>query len=148
MDFLFTCFEQYRGAQQLLALENPLPLPAYERILKAAHSFNLLDARKAISVTERQRYILRIRTLDQSSGRSILPLTVKPSASRCATKISKRRLCLRKLFWSVEIGTEELPPKALRSLAESFAANFTAELDNAGLAHGTVQSFLLRVVWR
>ncbi|GHK96764.1 hypothetical protein ECZU23_41310 [Escherichia coli] len=41
----------------------------------------------------------------------------------------------------VEIGTEELPPKALRSLAESFAANFTAELDNAGLAHGAVQWF-------
>ncbi len=41
----------------------------------------------------------------------------------------------------VEIGTEELPPKALRSLAASFAANFTAELDNAGLAHGTVQWF-------
>ncbi|MFL4452992.1 glycine--tRNA ligase subunit beta [Serratia marcescens] len=38
----------------------------------------------------------------------------------------------------VEIGTEELPPKALRSLAESFAANFTAELDNAGLEHGEV----------
>ena len=47
----------------LLELEKPLPLPAYERILKAAHCFNLLDARKAISVTERQRYILRIRTL-------------------------------------------------------------------------------------
>ena len=41
----------------------------------------------------------------------------------------------------VEIGTEELPPKALRSLAESFAANFTAELDNAGLAHGNVEWF-------
>jgi len=41
----------------------------------------------------------------------------------------------------VEIGTEELPPKALRSLAESFAANFTAELDNAGLAHGAVEWF-------
>lgn len=38
----------------------------------------------------------------------------------------------------VEIGTEELPPKALRSLAESFAANFTAELDNANLSHGEV----------
>ncbi|VEA74432.1 glycine-tRNA synthetase subunit alpha [Salmonella enterica subsp. arizonae] len=37
VDFLFTCFEQYeKEAQQLLALENPLPLPAYERILKAA----------------------------------------------------------------------------------------------------------------
>ena len=41
----------------------------------------------------------------------------------------------------VEIGTEELPPKALRSLAEAFAANFTAELDAAGLAHGDVQWF-------
>lgn len=38
----------------------------------------------------------------------------------------------------VEIGTEELPPKALRNLAESFAAHVTAELDNAGLAHGEV----------
>ena len=44
----------------------PLPLPAYERILKAAHSFNMLDARHAISVTERQRYILRIRTLSKA----------------------------------------------------------------------------------
>ncbi|HEI9905081.1 TPA: glycine--tRNA ligase subunit beta [Serratia marcescens] len=41
----------------------------------------------------------------------------------------------------VEIGTEELPPKALRSLAESFAANFTAELDNAGLEHSDVSWF-------
>ncbi|SQI33896.1 Glycine--tRNA ligase beta subunit [Leminorella richardii] len=41
----------------------------------------------------------------------------------------------------VEIGTEELPPKALRSLAESFAANFTAELDAASLAHGAVEWF-------
>ncbi|WP_159566117.1 glycine--tRNA ligase subunit beta [Budvicia diplopodorum] len=41
----------------------------------------------------------------------------------------------------VEIGTEELPPKALRSLAESFAANFTTELDNANLVHGDVEWF-------
>lgn len=39
----------------------------------------------------------------------------------------------------VEIGTEELPPKALRSLAEAFAAQVTAELDSAGLAHGEVR---------
>ncbi|MCS5945536.1 glycine--tRNA ligase subunit alpha [Klebsiella variicola subsp. variicola] len=74
VDFLvFSCFEQYeKEAQQLLALETPLPLPAYERILKAAHSFNLLDARKAISVTERQRYILRIRTLTKAVAGSVL----------------------------------------------------------------------------
>ena len=40
-----------------------LPLPAYEMMVKASHTFNLLDARRAISVTERQRYILRVRTL-------------------------------------------------------------------------------------
>lgn len=63
VDFLFSCFEQYiKEAQYLLTLEKPLPLPAYELILKAAHSFNLLDARKAISVTERQYYILRMRS--------------------------------------------------------------------------------------
>lgn len=44
-------------------LENDLSLPAYEQLLKSSHTFNLLDARKAISVTERQQYILRIRTL-------------------------------------------------------------------------------------
>ncbi len=44
-------------------LEAGLPLPAYEQVLKASHTFNLLDARHAISVTERQRYILRVRTL-------------------------------------------------------------------------------------
>ncbi len=43
-----------------------LPLPAYEQVCKASHSFNLLDARRAISVTERQRYILRVRTLSRA----------------------------------------------------------------------------------
>ena len=43
-----------------------LPLPAYEQVLKASHTFNLLDARHAISVTERQRFILRMRTLSRA----------------------------------------------------------------------------------
>lgn len=65
--FLLTYFEQCEKAcKALLELETPLPLPAYERILNAGHAFNLLDARKAISVTERQRYILRIRNLTKS----------------------------------------------------------------------------------
>ena len=46
-------------------LEAGLPLPAYEMVLRASHSFNLLDARKAISVTERQRYILRVRSMSR-----------------------------------------------------------------------------------
>ena len=47
-------------------IENKLALPAYEQVLKASHYFNLLDARNAISVTERQRFILRVRTLARS----------------------------------------------------------------------------------
>jgi glycyl-tRNA synthetase alpha chain len=48
-------------AEAAKLVEAGLPLPAYEQVLKASHTFNLLDARRAISVTERQRYILRVR---------------------------------------------------------------------------------------
>ena len=59
---LFGLFDQCeQESQKLIALG--LPLPAYEQVMKASHAFNLLDARHAISVTERQRYILRVRTL-------------------------------------------------------------------------------------
>ncbi|CAM4447020.1 MAG: Glycine--tRNA ligase alpha subunit [Legionellaceae bacterium] len=59
---LFSQFDGYEAeSQKLIAAK--LPLPAYEMVLKASHTFNLLDARNAISVTERQRYILRVRAL-------------------------------------------------------------------------------------
>ncbi len=59
---LFTHFDQYEKSSHAL-IEDGLPLPAYEMVLKASHTFNLLDARHAISVTERQNYILRVREL-------------------------------------------------------------------------------------
>ncbi|HPE78782.1 MAG: glycine--tRNA ligase subunit alpha [Chromatiaceae bacterium] len=62
VDFLFTLFDQCEKDSTRL-IEAGLPLPAYEQVLKASHAFNLLDARHAISVTERQRFILRVRTL-------------------------------------------------------------------------------------
>lgn len=55
----FKIFEQ--ECQRLI--NEGLPLPAYEMVLKASHTFNLLDSRRAIAVTERQNYILRIRSL-------------------------------------------------------------------------------------
>ncbi len=61
-DVLFKQFDSYeKDAERLVTLD--LPLVAYEMVLKASHAFNLLDARSAISVTERQRYILRVRKL-------------------------------------------------------------------------------------
>lgn len=59
---LFELFDFYEHEADRLVGVN-LPLPAYEMVLKASHTFNLLDARGAISVTERQRFILRVRTL-------------------------------------------------------------------------------------
>lgn len=61
-DRLFQHFDHYEKESQRL-IEANLPLPAYELVLKASHTFNLLDARNAIAITERQRYILRVRTL-------------------------------------------------------------------------------------
>lgn len=65
VDALFKQFDYYeQEAEKLIALN--LPLPAYEMVMKASHAFNLLDARRAISVTERQRYILRVRQLSRA----------------------------------------------------------------------------------
>jgi glycyl-tRNA synthetase alpha chain len=65
VDALFAQFDQCeKESQKLISVD--LPLPAYEQGMKASHVFNLLDARHAISVTERQRYILRVRALSKA----------------------------------------------------------------------------------
>jgi glycyl-tRNA synthetase alpha chain len=62
VEALFHAFDTHEAEAKKL-VERGLPLPAYDQVCKASHSFNLLDARRAISVTERQRYILRVRTI-------------------------------------------------------------------------------------
>ena len=69
VDFLFTAFAAHEK-QATKLIENQLALPAYEQVLKAAHSFNLLDARGAISVTERAAYMGRIRNLARTVAQS------------------------------------------------------------------------------
>jgi len=71
VDDLFKQFDAAEAQSKLLA-EQELPLPAYDQVLKASHLFNLLDARAAISVTERQRYILRVRTLARDVAQAYL----------------------------------------------------------------------------
>ncbi len=62
VEHLFSLFDHCEQ-EALRLVDINLPLPAYEMVMKASHTFNLLDARHAISVTERQRFILRVRTL-------------------------------------------------------------------------------------
>ncbi len=68
---LFQNFNDYE-AQCAALIAKGLALPAYEQVLKASHCFNLLDARKAISVTERQRFILRVRALSRQVAEAYL----------------------------------------------------------------------------
>jgi glycyl-tRNA synthetase alpha chain len=69
VDALFAQFDQCEKESEKLIAAG-LPLPAYEQVMKASHAFNLLDARHAISVTERQRYILRVRALSKACAQA------------------------------------------------------------------------------
>jgi glycyl-tRNA synthetase alpha chain len=71
VEFLLTAFGAHEKQSKHL-MEQQLALPAYEQLLKAGHSFNLLDARGAISVTERAAYIGRIRNLARAVAQSYL----------------------------------------------------------------------------
>jgi glycyl-tRNA synthetase alpha chain len=72
-DMLFRHFEDAeRECNSLLAFNPPLPLPAYDQVIKASHNFNLLDARGVISVTERQAYIGRVRALAKACAEAWL----------------------------------------------------------------------------
>jgi glycyl-tRNA synthetase alpha chain len=70
-DSLFAWFDSFEVESKRL-IEVGLSLPAYEMVLKTSHTFNLLDARRAISVTERQRYILRVRALARAVAEAYL----------------------------------------------------------------------------
>src|SRR5699024_8857129 len=72
IDTLFTHIDDYEALAQTL-VQVPLALPAYDATLKAAHTFNLLDARNAISVTERATYIGRIRHLSRAVAQAYYP---------------------------------------------------------------------------
>jgi glycyl-tRNA synthetase alpha chain len=97
VDFLLGAFAAHEKQAQYLMTQQ-LALPAYEQVLKAAHSFNLLDARGAISVTERAAYIGRIRNLARSVAQSYLdsrarlgfPLAPKAWADDVLAAIAKK----------------------------------------------------------
>ena len=71
VDALFALFDQAEKDSARL-IEEGLALPAYEQMLTASHTFNLLDARQAISVSERQRFILRVRTMARGIAEAYL----------------------------------------------------------------------------
>ena len=78
VDILTRRFEEYEAeCRELVARE--LPLPAYDQVLKCSHTFNLLDARGAISVTERAAYIGRVRTLARKVAQLYVEKIAQPA---------------------------------------------------------------------
>ena len=96
--FLLQAFGEYEKMSKHL-MEHQLALPAYEQLLKAGHTFNLLDARGAISVTERAAYIGRIRNLARAVAQSYLesrarlgfPMAPKAWADEVVAQIEKKK---------------------------------------------------------
>jgi glycyl-tRNA synthetase alpha chain len=73
VDVLARRFDEHE-AECLVLLERRLPIPAYDQVLKCSHTFNLLDARGAVSVTERAQYIGRVRTLARRTAQLAVEL--------------------------------------------------------------------------
>ena len=71
VEMLTRHFEDYEAECERL-VERGLPLPAYDQVLKCSHTFNLLDSRRAIAVTDRQAYILRMRALAMRVARMLV----------------------------------------------------------------------------
>jgi glycyl-tRNA synthetase len=112
-------FEDYEGEAKTLIAKH-LPLPAYDFVIKASHAFNMLDARGAISVTERTGYITRIRDLarliaiEYTSSREKLNYPLLPKEKQKAAKktpaIKVQRFNPQKRQdFLLEIGSEQLP---------------------------------------
>ena len=137
---LFRHFDEHEANCRTL-LASGLALPAYEQMLRTSHTFNLLDARKAISVTERQRFILRVRELAKAVARSLLrePRGARLPDAQARRRAERERMAKRDFLF--EIGTEELPPKSLFTLAQALADGIAKGLAAAAIAHGEVEWF-------
>ena len=74
LQMLSRLIENFSGKEEAvdLLVKSKLCFPAYEQMVDASHAFNLLDSRKAISVTERQQYILRVRSMAQKVAKTYL----------------------------------------------------------------------------
>jgi glycyl-tRNA synthetase len=136
-----------------LALSNGLVLPAHDYILKCSHTFNILDTRGAVGVTERQALFGRMRDLAHRNSENYLKQRESlgfPWLKKDAKVASQKPLAVNKIAPEkkveakgsqtllIEIGTEELPAGDLTSAIEQLSKSAPALLDELRLEHGDV----------
>ncbi|MCD6508637.1 glycine--tRNA ligase subunit beta [Candidatus Poribacteria bacterium] len=147
---LFSLFETYER-EAMECLKNGLVLPALDYVLKCSHTFNMLDARGAISVTERVGYIARVRNLARRVARAYVDqrqemghpfidrIPVQEPSSPAVKDVKKNKPRTEgEADLLFEIGTEEIPasyiPPALRQMRE-MAERF---LEENRIRHGEI----------
>ncbi|WP_433023452.1 glycine--tRNA ligase [Kribbella sp. CA-294648] len=140
-------FEEY-AAEARRMLDARLPVPAHVYVLRCSHTFNVLDARGAVSTTERAKAFGRMRTLARevaqlwAERRTELehPLGVAelPAAAPAPTEFPTMSGTRQLLF---EIGTEEMPPSEVTKTAAAVKAALTEKLAATRLGHGEVTTY-------
>ena len=147
-------------AEALSALEHNLVLPAYDYILKCSHTFNVLDTRGAVGVTERQALFSRMRDLSRKVAEAYLAqrqeleypwlkdeqasmmLVDHQEKSSKIEKLDEARLSeLKTSDFLLEIGSEELPAADLQAALTQLSDRVPAWLDELNLKHGEVHIF-------
>jgi glycyl-tRNA synthetase len=137
-------------AEAKASLEAGLLLPAYDYVLKTSHGFNVLDARGAIGVTERQAYFRRMRALSAKVAETYtadrqrkefpwLPTSVVEGQRPALSAKQKAKGPAKPADFLLEIGTEELPPSDLESAMEQLSLAFGKLLDDERLDHDEIE---------
>jgi len=135
-------------AEAEAALQNELALPAHDYVLKCSHTFNILDTRGAVGVTERQALFGRMRDLarrvselyyKQREEMGFPWLQDKQAAAEIPSQSVNGTAVKTPQTFLLEIGTEELPAADLRSALEQLQESVQALLDDTRLAHGAVR---------
>jgi len=143
---LRTLFEIYEREGRR-ALEHGLVLPAHDYVLQSSNVFNLMDTRGAIGVTERQRYVGRMRAVAEQVAKTYVaqreqagfpwlrtaeaaPATVAPAPSAAASPITHPATLL------IELGVEELPADDVPACEQQLRERVIAALEEARVSHG------------
>lgn len=145
---MFQIYEE----EALSLLEKRLPVPAYNYVLKASHTFNILDARGAIGVTERARYFQRMRALSRDVARLWLarreelefPLLTNtseqvPKSDEKRTNSSKSGCDGERADFVLEIGVEELPADDVSEVVTQVEKLFGSLLESARLSCSKIE---------
>lgn len=137
------------------ALEAGLILPAHDYVLKCSHTFNVLDSRGAVGVTERQAMFARMRELSRRIAEAYLadrqrlefpwlaeiPLLKDSAAGRKQREVARPVVQTMPAPFLLEIGCEELPAADLRAALEQLSGRVPALLDELRLEHGAVEVY-------